>query len=62
MRRIASDEDYAYGAKAMVFFEVFVVGEKLKARRKTKIVRAPLCVNVDVQNVDVWFTLPNKKE
>ena len=41
----ASDEDYAYGAKAKVFFEVFVVGEKLKARRKTKIVRAP-CVSM----------------
>ena len=62
MRRIASDEDYAYGAKADVFFELFGLGEKLKAWGKTKSVRAPLCVNVDVQNVDVWFTLPNKKE
>ena len=41
MRRIASDEDYAYGAKADVFFEVFGLGEKLKAWGKTKIVRAP---------------------
>ena len=31
MRRIASDEDYADGAKADVFFEVFDLGEKLKA-------------------------------
>ena len=43
MRRIASDEDYAYGAKADVFFEVFGLGEKLKAWGKTKIVRAPVC-------------------
>ena len=42
MTRIASDEDYAYGAKADVFFEVFGLGEKLKAWGKTKIVRAPL--------------------
>ena len=27
----ASDEDYAYGAKAEVLFEVFGLGEKLKA-------------------------------
>ena len=39
----ASDEDYAYGAKADVFFEVFGLGEKLKAWGKTKIVRAPVC-------------------
>ena len=37
----ASDEDYAYGAKADVFFEVFGLGEKLKAWGKTKSVRAP---------------------
>ena len=43
MRRIASDEDYAYGAKAEVFFEVFGLGEKLKAWEKAKIVRAPVC-------------------
>ena len=61
MRRIASDEDYAYGAKADVFFEVFGLGEKLKAWGKTKIVRAPVCQRWDVQSVDVRFTLPNKK-
>ena len=53
MRRIASDED--------LFFEVFGLGEKLKACEKAKSVRAPLCFNVDVQIVDVRFTLPNKK-
>ena len=50
----ASDED--------LFFEVFGLGEKLKACEKAKSVRAPLCFNVDVQIVDVRFTLPNKKE
>ena len=39
----ASDEDYAYGAKAEVLFEVFGLGEKLKAWEKAKIVRAPVC-------------------
>ena len=62
MRRIASDEDYAYGAKADVFFELFGLGEKLKAWGKTKSVRAPVSKSWDVQNVDVVFTLPNKKE